>query len=184
MRRALAGPCLLFEDFGDPWLAREVAGVDRGADWTVCHGSVCVSRYAVGSDGRAARETFVESAVWRAMAGHGTAQPSVHWLAERELPWPGVPDTLDPAGAVGGTVVVYTVDVERLLADAERRRGVPLRSALPPGLCWPVIGHPGRLLLLRQVGEIPAVLDELDRVWGPAAEPPTLHRLDGRPTRG
>lgn len=168
MRRALKGPCLLFEDFGDDAVAEAVATLERGAEWVRQYGSVCVSRYVVGSEGRQARVDFVTSPAWRELTGVCSQQPAVHWLAEAGCSW------TDPPPAMA---VVYTVDVEVLREPGSgRRRGLPERSQLPDVTCWPVVGHPGRILALCAEDAVALCLEALGK-WGAAAQPAQLHRL-------
>ena len=165
MRRELKEPCLLFEDFGDAALAREVASHERGAAWSRSYGGVCISRYSSGEEGRAARRTYIRSAQWRSVYSAGPGQPVVYWLAEMEMPWrEGM-----------AAAVVYTTDVERRagVAASEKRPALATRGALPAGPCWAVIGHPGRVLMAVLDGkQIDAVVADLTSRWGPAAQAP------------
>ncbi len=172
MRRALTEPCLLFEDFGNPVVAAAVAEVPRGAQWVVAYGTICVSRFVVGGDGRQERARFVASEQWRQLAPTAPLQPEVHWLAERGMGWPRPLADL-------GIALVYTTDVERLNSASEGlRRGVPAREQLPQGTLWPVVGHPGRLLaLLPDEAARLSFEERLAVVWGPRAEPSRVHAL-------
>jgi hypothetical protein len=170
MRRALKEACLLVEDFGDESVAAEVARDLRGAEWSRALGTLCISRYPVGEAGRAARCEYVLSPRWQSFATALSGQPVVYWLAERGLAWP----TGD------GVVVVYTTDVEEMImaSATDRRPGVPERGALPALSCWPVIGHPGRLVVvIDDMVEVDGLLRRLTDEWGPPAEPAVIHQM-------
>ncbi len=170
-------------------------------------GVALVTCWAQGEQALSVRASAAQSARWRALAPRLASQPVVHLLAEQGLPWPFEPLQGEPSQgepfqgeilrgepwpAEGGlsACALLTVDVEAMVRPLEGgrpARGVVAREALPAiegGLAWPVIGHPGRLLVrFGQGGDegagIAAAARAVEAAWGPLAEPPVVWRPGG-----
>ena len=186
-KRAMRAPALLAvwcpaDDVVD--LRGTVADIDtdavflRGLDGG---GGGVVARFESGHLARDAWRQTTSGAAWRALAPRLSGQPTVHLLAEQDLPFAPVDDACFE-------LVELTRDAT--LATRDDRRAGPRPKALLPtptelpgdgGLsAWAVIGHPGRIVaLVCPCGRhSPQSLAER---WSPLVEPPRRFRLSVAP---
>lgn len=138
-----------------------------------------VERWESGEDALACWVAFLSTRPWRRVARALVCQPTLHVASARGLDWTPRPDQATE-------VVEWTAD-GTVETRADRRsgarpgRGVAAREALPSldGVqVWPVIGHPGRLLMRGDAGWWDAKAQaHLTDVWGEAVEPARVWRL-------
>ena len=190
MRGALKEAALLVTIV--PWGGSEEALASLGEAWrqglgdgeavATLRGDGCwgeVSRWERGEEARDAWERFVCSETWRAGATSVTGQPSVFVLASQGTPW-----------AARGACVVACVTRDATVQTREERggggrprMGLPERSELPElpgGRAWPVLGHPGRLLVVGSGAEFEGALEGLEGRWGPWVEEARRWRFSAR----
>ena len=183
MKKALKGPVWLFVafTFADVARAVEKEGVIKTlpSSAIVFHcgrASLVWLPFAHGQEARTFWQVLVTGPGWEAHRSCILEQPLVHLLPRTGV-WAKEP--------VGKCFAEFTVDATiRTRTDrgtgARPKMEVPGPEILPSGegvQVWPVLGHPGRLIVTAQVE---TGLDEARNTWAPGGYPAS----DGAPADG
>lgn len=116
------------------------------------------------------REAYVLGASWAALSAMVACQPESHLVALQQRPW-SVPEV----GSLALSVV--TVNAAQLVAHQGKRPPRKLLArellpVLPDAQVWPLVGHPGRLMVcVASDASLQDAESRLTSAWGPPAEP-------------
>lgn len=132
-----------------------------------------VSRWSTGKQARESWGRFVGSSSWRETVTWVTQQPTVALLVEQGVAWPQVAE--GSRWALACVTRDATVQTRQDRRRGERpRMSLPERDMLPqvsPGALWPVLGHPGRLMVVVPEDALDVSLEVLEKDWGPWVDP-------------
>lgn len=158
-------------------LGREEASVGAVGDLDLGRRAVIMTSgvgvWTLWEAGQAAleqREAFVLGASWSGLAASLACQPEAHLVALEQRPW-----SAPQVGALALSLV--TVNAAQLVAHRGKRpprKLLPRESlpVLPDAQLWPLIGHPGRLMVCADgAAGLKEAEERLVTTWGPPAEP-------------